>query len=279
MFDLASMGSAVVEAVEKIFGGLITFLPQLLGAFLLVFVGWLVARLLRMLTIRLARGFVSFARSLGFHQALGSSSTRESTAAIFGAVVFWAVILVFVTVATNLLGFTLFSSWLDELVGYLPRLLSAAITIFVGIIIANLVRDAVVALAQAIPAAQRKTLGRAAQVLTMTTMVVIGVNQVGIDVTLVNTIFAVVIAAFLGGLSVAFGFGARTFVSNLLGIRYLGNEVRVGQRIRVDDVDGVIVDVTQTSIFVETSEGRVQIPGKFFSEKPTRLIDREVRDG
>ena len=169
--------------------------------------------------------------------------------------------------------------WLDQLVGYLPRLFSAAIVVLVGIVISNLVRGSVTTLAQGIPVSQRTMLGRAAQILTLTVMVIIGVDQIGIDVTLVNTIFAVVVAAFLGGLSVAFSLGARDFVGNLLGVRYLGGDVRVGQRVRVDSIDGTVVDLTQTSIVLETEEGRARIPGKVFSESPILIIDGEGTDG
>jgi small-conductance mechanosensitive channel len=275
----SSDDAALMVAFDSMYDNAVEYLPQLVGALLVLVVGWLVARLLRMIALRLSRGLDRFVRSMGLGRVLGDVRISDQTATFIGTAVFWATVLIVVTIASNILGLTLFSVWLDQLVGYLPRFFSAALIVVVGVVIANLVRGSVTTLAQGIPLSQRTMLGRAAQVLTLIAMVIIGIDQVGIDVTLVNTVFAVVVAAFLGGLSIAFSLGARTFVANLLGVRYLGGDIRIGQRIRIDGIDGTVVDFTQTSIVLETDEGRSRIPGKIFSECPTLIIDAESRDG
>lgn len=272
MNQVTGLGAKITETFEAMFVAVVAFLPQLLIALAVLLVGWLVARLLRGLTVRLAHGLDHFIRSVGMQRSASHFRVSDTGAAIIGSIVYWLVILVFVTIASQQLGLRLFTGWLDQIVGYLPQLISGAFIVFVGVVIANLVRDTVVALAGAVPEAQRTALGRAAQILTLTTMVIVGIDQIGIDVTLINTLIAVVVAAFLGGLSIAFSLGARTFVANLLGIRYLGGDVEVGQRIRIDGIDGTVVEMNQTSIVLDTADGPTRIPGRFFSEKPIVVV-------
>ena len=197
---------------------------------------------------------------------------RVSSAAILSEVVYWIVILIVIAVATNQLGLRMFAHWLDKLVSQLPNILSGIAIIIAGVVIANLVKDAVAAFTQSMPRTQGAALARAAQAVTLIVLALMGIDQIGIDVTVVTTVVAIVVGAFLGGLSLAFGFGARSFVSDLLGMRYLGSEYQIGERIRIDGIEGTVVEKRPTSLLIETSEGQMKIPGKRFGEALTLLV-------
>lgn len=268
----------VLTAASKMLQNLLEYLPQLAGAIATLLIGWLIARLLRGATIRIAGGFDRFSSFLGIAKFVSVGKVRETTARTIGNVVFWVVILFFLTSATNLLGLTMFSGWLDRLVAHLPSILSGGLIIFAGVVFGNLANDATQTAAQGMPPRPRALPGRSAQVFTLATMIVIGVDQIGIDITLLITVMAVAIGAMLGGLAIAFSLGSRTFVSNLIGSRYLSRDYRIGEKVRIGDITGVILEVSAISVVLDTAEGRMTIPAKLFGEQPSLLMQRETPD-
>ncbi len=274
METLFDWSTPFVSAASGMLQNFLEYLPQLVGALLLLLFGWGAGRLIQALTVRLMKGIDRFSGLIGIGGAGASKQIGESAAVIIGNIVFWIVELIFVTAATNLLGMTMFSGWLDRLVAHLPGILSGILIICAGIVFGNLAKQAVTTAASAMPARQRIVLARAAQMFTLVTLILIGVNQIGVDITLVITIGAVALGAVLGGLAIAFSLGARPLVSNLIGARYLNTDYRPGERIRIGGYEGTILEITSVAVILDTESGRVTIPAKVFSEEPSILLAR-----
>lgn len=265
----------IVAASSRMVQGFLEYLPQLVGAIAILILGWLVAKILKTLTVRLANSFDRLSGFLGLSHVIGAHKMNASMIAIIGNVIFWLAILFFLTAATNLLGLTMFAGWLDRVIGHLPNILSGVLIIFAGVVVGNLVNDAVDTAAQAMPSRQRALLARGAQIFTVATMIVIGVDQIGIDITVLITVIAIVVGTLLGGVAIAFSLGSRTLVSNLIGARYLNKDYRIGESIRIGDIVGTVLEISSVAIILDTSEGRMTVPAKKFSEEASLLLNRE----
>ena len=106
--------------------------------------------------------------------------------------------------------------------------------------------------------------------------VVTGIDQVGVESRFLIAALTIVIAAVIGGAALAFGLGARTAVSNIIGAHYLRQTYRVGQTVRIGSVEGSIVAMTTTAVILETGGGRVLVPAKEFSEGVSVLVRSEM---
>lgn len=263
--SITSVGSALLERLA-------THLPSLIGAVLLLAAGWLLARLLRVLAVR----GMQFADTL-IARLAGSTPARAGvrvgrSANVLGTIVYWVVLLFFVTAATNVLGLQTFTDWLARLLDYLPTLAAGLLIIVAGYVLASFTADLVHATATRLQPAQRSALARLAQGATLVAAILVGADQIGIKVTWIAILAAVVIASVLGGVTIAVSLGARGYVANLIGAHYLRQAFRVGQRVRVSGFEGHIVDITVTSLVVETQDGRVAIPGRVYHDEPIVLL-------
>lgn len=265
----------ILSDFSRIYSEFIGILPQLVAAVLLLLVGWLIARLLKALTVRSAGLMNRSLSRIGLSRAGDSGAVKETTARIVAGIVFWLVILFFLASATNVLGLRMFAGWLDQVVAYLPKILSGILIIFAGVIFANIVRDGFLAAFGSMPSAQRALLARGAQIFTLGLLVIVGLDQIGIEITVVTTVLAIVLGSALGGLAIAFSLGARTFVGNLIGAHYLGAEYRAGERVRIDGNEGVIVEITAVAVILETAEGRMTVPARLFAEQASLILSRE----
>lgn len=266
----------ILGAAASMTQGFLEYLPQLMGGMALLVIGWLIARTLRALVRKILRSFDRLSAFLGLSNFIAIGRLNDAVVNIIGNIAFWLVILFFLTAAANLLGLTLFAGWLDTVIGHLPKLLSGVLIIFAGVVVGNLVNDSVRTASQNMPSRQRTLLARGAQAFTVATMIVIGIDQIGIDITILITVIAIAVAAFLGGLAFAFSLGSRTLVSNLIGARYLSKDYRIGELIRIGSAEGKILEVTPTTVVLDTTDGRVTIPAKIFGEETSVLLQQEA---
>ncbi len=251
---------------------LLEHLPGLLGALLLLLAGWLVAGWLRRLTRSMG---ARFNRQLGrVLRAERADRVRLSPALLrlLSNLVFWVVLLGFVMGAARIADFQLLTTWLDRIVDWLPQLLLGVVIIVTGYLIAAIVRDLVYDALDSAGVAQRMLIGKLAQTATFLAALVIGIDQVGIDVTFVTTMIAVVLGVVLAGFSLAFGLGARHLVANLLAAGSLRSHLAVGQRARIGSIEGEVTEFTPTGVFIVSAEGRVHVPASRFNEEPVAVL-------
>lgn len=267
---MGNFTDALDRATTSTLDLLLAHLPHLLGALALLLVGWVLARILRMVTRRAAALLDSLiARSTGQARwRLGRS------ASVLGAVVYWVVLLLFVTAATQMLGLQTFTDWLKQLIDYLPTLAAGLLIVVAGYLLAGFVAELVRATATGLAAPQRDALARMAQGATLVMALLVGADQIGLKVTWIAIFAALLAALLIGGITIAVSLGARGYVSNLIGAHYLRQSLRIGQHVRVAGHEGHVVDVTATSLVLETDSGRIMLPGRVYHDEAIVLITR-----
>ena len=273
-----SLSDALKRASADIVERSVAFLPSLLGALLLLVIGWLLARILRALTMRAVLLAETLAARIG--PGAGAEPLRMRRAStIIGEIVFWAAMLVFVTAATHVLELTSFTDWLARLVGYLPTLAAGVLIVIAGYVLSRFLANLVQATSPGSDPAQRALLARIVQVTVLTGAILVGADQIGIRVTFLAIFAAALGGVVAGGVALAVGLGSRDYIANLIGAHYLRQAFAVGQTIRAAGHQGRILDITATSIVLETQEGRVALPGRVYHDQPILVLPASNHGG
>lgn len=271
------MLDAIEKETQQVVATFITLLPDVVGAVLLVLTGWVVGTLLRLAVGRLTR---SLNRFLSSHLVTGRWAFVRipvSAQTLLGQIVFWISMLVFVAIAVRLLGFTSAAGWLDRLVVYIPSLLAGGLIIVAGFILGAMARRLVTHAAAAADVSQPHWFGQIVQASFVVVGLVIGLGQIGVDVTFVILLLGISLGAVLMGFALAFGLGARTLVENLIALQHVKQLAHPGQLIQVGNVQGRLLEFTTTSLVVETAQGRTAIPAKScLQEHFTLLTESDV---
>jgi len=254
-------------------------LPSLLGSVALLLVGWIVARVLRAVTVRLTSLVDRQLGRLWTRRGVERPAVPAASAGLLGSLVFWLVILLFAAAAAQVLGLTVVLGWLDRLVGFAPTLLAGGVIVLAGHLLGKLAGDLVRSSSVAGTAAQRALLGRGAQVAILATAMAIGAEQIGVRIGLLVSVTVVALASVLGGAALAVSLGARTHVANLIGARHLRERHEVGQVIRIGGHEGRILELTPVGVVLEVESGRANLPGRLFDEGPSLLVMPGPGDG
>jgi small-conductance mechanosensitive channel len=271
MSSFENLSGSLSAAMSRMAARIGEYAPSILGAVVLLVAGWFVARLLRGLAVKLM-GVAELLLHRMFRGRAAAPRIPSASTEIVGSILFWVVILFFVAAATQVLGLDVFTAWLRDLVGYLPTLLAGALIILAGALLSGLSRDLTVAATGNLPEPQRVLLGRIVQGVILVAAVAVGADQIGIKITFLTILAAVVASAVIGGVALAVSLGARSYIGNLIGAHHLRQAFGIGQRVRVGNYEGRILDVTPVSLVIESEEGRVTLPGKVFNEEPIVLL-------
>jgi hypothetical protein len=251
------------------------YLPNFLGAILLLVVGFFVARFARHAIKKVAKATNRLLERSFPSGVFAEARVSEMAAVLLGEIVFWVIILVTITIAAGVAGLTAVAEWLDRITLHLPNLIAGIAIIVIGYFLSVYVRE------QLAPggggrSAQNRLLGRVAQGFVLSTALIVGLDQVGIDVALLVALSVVSVAALLIGLAVAFALGARGHVSNLVGVRSARRFLSAGVRIRIDDIEGEVLEISPTQVALTTVHGKVLLPGRFLDEKVVTIIATDV---
>jgi hypothetical protein len=264
------------QGVQNLGEQFISFLPVMLIAFAVLLVGWLVARLLRMLSIRFIRGLDIIWQKFVLRTGLDHLQARQPPAKIVGELVFWLTIMFFVTLAAQILGLNLFVTWVEGIVVFLPVLAAGLLIVLVGFILSSLARDLIASTASTAGLAQADLLGRATQIVILFTAIVLGIAQVGIEIGFLSIVIGILLATGLGSVGLAFGLGAKAHVGNVIAAHQVRQIYQVGDTVRIADIEGRIIEITPTLIIMEGQYGRQSVPARFFIEQISVLKSRET---
>jgi len=208
------------------------YLPNLLGATLLMLFGWAVASLLKVLSIRLTAILNRILSRLFSKGNLSKFRLSNPFIGLFSKIIFWATILVFAIISTQILGLTDFSVWLNRWVAYFPSLVAGGLIILSGVLFGSLGRDLTVSAAASAHISQSKVLGGIVQWVILFTAVIIGLDQIGIEVSFLITLLAIAMGAVLGSLALALGLGTKDLVSNLISGHQVQKVYKPGQKVK-----------------------------------------------
>jgi len=259
-----------IEAAETMTG-----LPRnVLLASVVLAVGWLIAFVARALVARFVRNVGRLMSMGGGPMRVEQTMSRHRVDVLLGRGAFWIVLVLTVMTATQELGFPVVTTWLGAVAAYLPRILLGVVIVFFGVMLGSLGRSAIVRALPASDIIDPQGVGGLVQGTIVAFSVLVAVQQLGIDVGFITTVVTIALIGFIAAGALAFGFGGRSTVANILAGHYVRELYEVGQTIRVHGLEGRIVRMTPTAVILSTEEGETAIPSQIFIEaSSTRLAD------
>lgn len=208
----------VIEPVRAFLIQVGAYLPRLAVAILVLIAGWLIAKAIRFAAVKGLRAlnFHVLTDRAGIDGFLQQGGTERDTTDVFGAVVYWLVILVALVIAFNGLGLTHVTELLTRVLLFLPKVLVGLLVLIFGSYFARFVGNAVQTYFRNVGVSDAELLGRITQYAIAVFVVLIAVDQLDIGGDLVQNTFLILLAGVVLALALAFGLGGREWAAGLL---------------------------------------------------------------
>lgn len=208
----------LVSSLQNLWLQVVSWLPSLIGALLVFIVGLVVAAGLGSLTEKVVRTLKldALLRKLGMEEYTRRANLELNSGHFIGQLVYWFILLAFLLAASDILGFFALSGFIRDILIYLPNLVIGILIMLAGLIVANIVRHLVRASVMGAKLHAAKYLGSAAWWVVMVFAGLASLVQLGIAVSIINTLITGIIAmiSLAGGL--AFGLGGKDYAAHLL---------------------------------------------------------------
>ena len=188
------------------------FIPQLLGAIVILVVGYIVAKILQAVVSRVLKavGFDGWMERGGIKQFFERAQTRETPATVLGKLVFWFVFIITITMAADALGIQQVSQVLAQLIAYIPSIIAAILILILAALLANFLSGIVRG------ATDNDILANIARYAIIVYAVFVALTELGIAVQLTAPTFLIVLGAVALAAAIAFGWGGRDVAKDLI---------------------------------------------------------------
>lgn len=209
----------VASSLQSLWFGVVSFLPNILGALIVFVVGLIVASGLGSLVEKIfdALKLDQFLSKLGLSPYFERAGMRLHASRFLGQLVNWFLIIVFLLAASDVLGLFALSNFLKDVLFYIPNIVVAALVMVAAVAVGNFLRRVVTASVAGARLRGAKFVGA----ISWWALVVFGfftaLTQLNIATAIINTLVTGFIAmlAIAGGL--AFGLGGRDYAAHLIG--------------------------------------------------------------
>lgn len=197
---------------------MVNFVPKLLAVLVILFVGWLVAKLVRIAIKRILTliQFDKFAQKSGLEAFMNSGNYNFTMSGIISQVMYWLVILLFVITGANALQMTEVAILLQQLASYLPRIIVAVLVIVFGTLLARFVNRLIFAWLYSIKFPHALSVSTSAEYGIQIFSVFVALEQLGIGMQLIYSLFVIVFGAFFLALAIAFGLGGKDWAAKVI---------------------------------------------------------------
>lgn len=204
-----------LESLNEFWLQLIYFVPRLLAVIVILFAGWLVAKLARFAVKRLLdlTHFDKFAQKSGLESFLNQGDVQLSLSGIISQVIYWLVIILFIITGANILGLTEVAELLKELASYLPHIIVAIVVLIFGTLLARFVNRLVFAWLHSIKFEGALMVSTSAEYGVQILALFIALEQLGIGMQLLHSLFVIVFGALFLALAIAFGLGGKEWAA------------------------------------------------------------------
>ena len=223
----------IKQSLQNGLDGLIGFIPNLIGFVVLLLVGFIVARVVAGVVRKLLQ-------KMGLDKHLHESDANKHVERVLpGAspsngiarVAFWLVFVFFLFAAIGALKIPAVTTFMNQVLGYLPNVIAAILIFVVAAVIAGAVATGVTKLMGDTPTG--KVVASIVPALVMVIAMFMILNQLKIAEQIVNIAFAATMGALALGLALAFGLGGRDVARRLLEDAY-ANGQRAKQQAKQD---------------------------------------------
>ena len=208
----------LAASLQALWGTFIGFIPSLVGALVILIVGLIVASVVERIVERIIYHIRldALLRKLGFEEYMTRANIKLNSGLFLGRIAYWFLTLSFLLAAFDILKFFALSSFVKDILNYIPSIVVAALIMVATLIFAQFIRNLVRASVMSARLHAVKALGA----LTWWAIVIFGfltaLLQLGVAVSIVNTLITGLIAmlALAGGL--AFGLGGKDVAADLV---------------------------------------------------------------
>jgi hypothetical protein len=211
-------GNLIVDPVREMLTRIMAYLPVLLGALVILIVGWIVAKAIRRIVDWLLKTvrFDMMADKSGISEVLRKGNLKTTAREVVSGLVYWLIMIMVLVMVVNALGLPKASDILASLFAYVPKVIAALFVLVVAMFLASFVSGIVRIAAGNAKLPKPDLLAGISRWAIIIFAVTISLAQLDIAPLFVTATFNIILGGVCLALALAFGLGGKDAAARYL---------------------------------------------------------------
>ena len=250
------------SALGQLISGFIDVVPKIIGALAIIIFGLIISKILAKFIKTLLKkvGVDKLADKLHEIDIISKANVKISFSEIISKIVYYFLVLIFITAGTDVLGMDAISTLFTDLLQFIPKLLVALIILVIGIIVSEALRKIIFTTCKSLGIPSSNLISSFVFYFMIVNILIVALTQASIDTDFLSSNISIIIGGIVAAFSIGYGFASKDIVANFLASYYSKDKFNVGDRITVDGLSGEIVDIDRSSITLSADGKKIIIP-------------------
>lgn len=255
---------------QDLISDFISVIPNVVGALVIFFIGFLIAKIISGIIKRILKaiGLDKLGDKLNAIDIVQDNNIEIVPSTIFSKLFYYIILLLVTVLATDVLQVEAVSKLVSDLVSYMPNVLVSILLIGIGLLVADAIKGVVQTACESFNIPSAKLIGNVVFFLILVVVLVSALGQLGIETNFMITVLTIILGGIVLAFSLGYGLASKGTMANFLASRQGDSKYTIGDTISIDGTKGVIVDMDNASVILQTEKSKIIIPlHKFASEK------------
>lgn len=184
----------------------------------------------------------------------------------------FTLIIILIVLGSEILGFSIISHELSNLLSFMPKIVSSLILLLVGIYISGAASRMLYTLLDSFDLAGARILSKLAGFIILFIISLIAIELLGIDTRIITDNLSIILGAIMICVSIAIGLGSVEIVKRILFGFYFKKNFSIGQYVEFNDISGEIIRMDNISIVIQQEKSNLVIPIKDLVDSQVKIL-------
>jgi small-conductance mechanosensitive channel len=216
--NMTTIDMYILTPLREMFSTVLSFIPTLVSVFIILFLGYLLAKLLREVLQRLFKTMRldKVADKLELPKMLHTGGVKHGVSHVLNGVVYLIVVLMFLIMALRVINIDTASDSIGIMLAYAAHVVSAVFMLIIGLIVAQVVGKIVYLVVANLEMPNPKLVERISRWAIVLYAARMCISELGFGYLLSGTEFRILFAGIVLALALAFGLGGRDAAAKYL---------------------------------------------------------------
>ena len=208
----------LLESSQQFLNEIARAVPQIIGAILILLIGWLIAKLVKRIFVKLMKlvKLNWLTEKSGIEKFLKEGGVKITAVDLLGSLVYWIIMLIVIMSTLNTLQLTSAKELFNQIILYIPNIIVSILILLLGLYAAKFVSQAIVVALKNMKDQSAQLIEKITYYAIIVLTIFIVLSQLNIAENIVTIAFLLIFGAFCLAFGLAFGLGGKDYAADLL---------------------------------------------------------------
>lgn len=250
-------------------------LPRIIGVIAYIIAAWLILKIVLVIFKKIFKlSKISYLNEkINENDFVKSFQVEIKLGIILLFFIKWITILILIIIGADFFGMNKISEGVSEIIQFLPTLFSAILIVLVGISLGSYFKKALKKMMSSFDINGSNSISSVVFYIILVITFIIALNQLGVNTDIITNNLTIILGAALAAFTIAFGLGSRDIIQRLIFGFYSRKNFEIGQRIRINDQEGIIVHIDNITLIIQAEDKKIVYPIKQIVNQKIEILE------